>query len=103
MNGTQISDAKFVRCSLELFLGGGGYEKSQENQVGGICFRSPTYHVRKMSSTTKNSLRKKNGTIKPEIFYKMFDCCHLNQARTQTLSVLPGPRARSGPVQTFSP
>jgi hypothetical protein len=37
-NGTKISDVKFVRCYLELFLGGGNYE---ENQVSGICFRIP--------------------------------------------------------------
>jgi hypothetical protein len=40
--GTKISDAKFVSCYLELFLGGGSYENSRENEVGGICFRSPT-------------------------------------------------------------
>jgi hypothetical protein len=41
-NGTKISDAKFGKCYLELFLGEGSYENSRENQVGEICFRSPT-------------------------------------------------------------
>jgi hypothetical protein len=41
-NGTKVSDAKFIRRYLELFLGGGSYENPRENQVGGICFRSPT-------------------------------------------------------------
>jgi hypothetical protein len=38
----RISDAKFVRYYLELFLGGGSCENPRENQVGGICFRDPT-------------------------------------------------------------
>jgi hypothetical protein len=37
------------------------------------------------------SLRKKNDSRKPEIFFLTFDCYHLNQARTR-----PGPRAGSG-------
>jgi hypothetical protein len=40
-NGTKISDAKSVRCYLEQFIGGGSYESPRENQVGGICYRSP--------------------------------------------------------------
>jgi hypothetical protein len=36
------ADAKFVRCYLELFLGGGSYENPPENQVSGICFQSST-------------------------------------------------------------
>jgi hypothetical protein len=41
-NSIKISDAKFVRCYLELFVGGGRYENARENWVSGICFRSPT-------------------------------------------------------------
>jgi hypothetical protein len=37
------------------------------------------------------SFRKRNGPIKPEIFYFTFDCYHLNAAGTRTLSVPPGP------------
>jgi hypothetical protein len=36
-----MSDAKSLRCYLELFLGGGSYGNPRENQVGEICFRSP--------------------------------------------------------------
>jgi hypothetical protein len=36
-------------------------------------------------------LGKKNGLRKPEMFYMMFDCYHLNKAQTWTSSVLPGP------------
>jgi hypothetical protein len=37
-----VPDAKFVSWYLELILEGGSYENPQENQVGGIFFRSPT-------------------------------------------------------------
>jgi hypothetical protein len=81
-NGIKISDAKFIRRYLELFLGGGRYKNLRENQVGGICFRSPT-----VSGAANNfSLRKKNAPRKPEIFYTTFDCYHLDQDRTR-----PGP------------
>jgi hypothetical protein len=48
------------------------------------------------------SLRKKNAPREPEMFYIMFDCYHLNPAQIRTLSVLPGPWARPGPVQISS-
>jgi hypothetical protein len=49
--------------------------------------RGRLFHEHKMSETTnKFSLPKKNGPIKPEMFYKIFYCYHLKQARTQ-----PGP------------
>jgi hypothetical protein len=92
-NGTKISDAKFVRSYLELFLGGGSYENPRENQVGGICVRARLYHEYKMSATTA----KQNGPRKPNMFYVTFDYSPLNQARTRTFSVLPG---QARPVQT---
>jgi hypothetical protein len=49
-------------------------------------------HKRKMNATTNNIFFvKKNGPRKPEMFYIKFDCYHLNQTRTRTLCVLPGP------------
>jgi hypothetical protein len=42
--GTELPDAKFVRCYLELFTGRGSYEISQQNEAAGIC-------LRKLSST----------------------------------------------------
>jgi hypothetical protein len=41
-DGTKMSDAKFVRCYLELFLGGGSYGNPRETQVGGVRFRDAT-------------------------------------------------------------
>jgi hypothetical protein len=38
----KVSDAKFLRCYVELFLWEGSYENPRENQVSGISFRSPT-------------------------------------------------------------
>jgi hypothetical protein len=54
--GTNISDVKFVRCYLELFLGGSSYKNSGENQVGvGFVSRIRLFHEIKLIST-KNSL-----------------------------------------------
>jgi hypothetical protein len=51
-------------------------------------------HEHKMSATTNTFFfAKNNGPRKPEMFYIKFDCNHLNQARTRTLSVLPGPNS----------
>jgi hypothetical protein len=36
-NGIKLSDVKFVRSYLELFLKDGSFENPQENQVGGFC------------------------------------------------------------------
>jgi hypothetical protein len=40
-NGAEMSDAKFMRFYVELFLGGNSYGKPREYQVGGICFWRP--------------------------------------------------------------
>jgi hypothetical protein len=39
---TFISDAKLVKCRLELLLVSLSYENPRENRVGGACFRSPS-------------------------------------------------------------
>jgi hypothetical protein len=92
-NGTKISDAKSLRCYLELFPGGGIYENTRENQVGGICFRTLTVSRAwdERNYDYSFSLRKRNGPRRPEMFYITFDCSQLNQTRTRTLAVLPGP------------
>jgi hypothetical protein len=86
-NGTKISDAKCVRCYLE--------QQSRGNQVGGICFRSPTVSQVWARLLMNFSLRQNNGPRKPEMFYIKFDCYHLNQARP---SGRVGPQL--GPVQS---
>lgn len=80
-NVTKISDAKFVRYHLEPYLGGGSYENTRENEVGGIGSEAKIYHERKMSETANNLffLRKINGPRTPKIFYATSDCFHLDQ------------------------
>jgi hypothetical protein len=53
-NGTKISNAKFARCYLELFLGGSSYENLQENQVCGIFSGALLCHEHKMRATANN-------------------------------------------------
>jgi hypothetical protein len=56
-----------------------------------------------MNATTNNFFfakkKKKNGPRKPE----MFDCYHLNPARTRTLSVLPDPTLGMGRAENRGP
>jgi hypothetical protein len=79
-NGANLSDAKFVRRYLELFLRDSGYENRRENQDDvGFASGAQLCHEREASATTNNfSLRKKNGPIKPEMLYMTFDRYQLN-------------------------
>jgi hypothetical protein len=43
--GTKISDAKFVRCYLELFVGGGSYENARENKSVGFVSGARQCHA----------------------------------------------------------
>jgi hypothetical protein len=52
-NGTKISDAKFVRCYPELFLGGGTKIPEKIKPVGFVS-GALLYHEHKMSATTDN-------------------------------------------------
>jgi hypothetical protein len=45
MNSKKLSETKFLKYDLQLFLGWGSYENPRENQVGGICFWSPTVSI----------------------------------------------------------
>jgi hypothetical protein len=55
-NGTETSDAKFVRCYLELFLGGGGAATKIPDEIKSVGFVSAARlcHEHKMSASTYN-------------------------------------------------
>jgi hypothetical protein len=52
-------------------------------------------HKHKVNVNTILSLRGKNGTVKPEMFYITSGCYCLNEGKARTLSVLP----ESGPAR----
>jgi hypothetical protein len=53
-NGTKISDAKFVRCYLELFLGGAATKIPEKIKSVGFVSGARLCHEHKMSATTNN-------------------------------------------------
>jgi hypothetical protein len=55
-NGTKISDAKSVRCYLELFLGGGSYENLRVNTSVGFVSGARLCHEHKMGESKNNFL-----------------------------------------------
>jgi hypothetical protein len=78
-----MSDAKFVRCYVKLFLEGCSYENPEENQVRFVA-GAQLCHEHEMSATTINFffVKTKNGPRKRELFCMKFDCYYLDQART---------------------
>jgi hypothetical protein len=58
----------------------------------GFVFAARICHEHRTGAVTNKFFFSKNEwPKKPEVFSINFDCCHLNQGRRRTLSVLPGP------------
>jgi hypothetical protein len=55
-SGTKISDAKFVKCYLELFLGGAATKIPEKIKSVGFVSGVRLCHEHKMSATTNNFL-----------------------------------------------
>jgi hypothetical protein len=53
-NGTKISDVKFVRWYLELFMGGTSTRIPKKIKSVGFVFGARLCHEHKMSATTNN-------------------------------------------------
>jgi hypothetical protein len=87
--GTKISDVKFVRCYLELFLGGAATKIPDKIKSVGFVSGARLCHEQSWAQLLITfSLRKKRmAPVKPEMFYITFDCYHLNPARTRTCRV----------------
>jgi hypothetical protein len=53
-NGTKLSDAKFERCYLELFLGGAATDIPEKISSVGFVSRARLCHEHKIRATTNN-------------------------------------------------
>jgi hypothetical protein len=83
--GTKLSEAKIVGCYLKLFPTEGLSDKIKS--AGFVSEVRPCQEHKVSVTTTNFLLRRKNGPIKPEMFYIRCDCYYLNEAQTR-----PGPK-----------
>jgi hypothetical protein len=89
---------KDIRCQVCKMLswtiyGRGQIWKSQRKSSSWDSFPDPdcVTSIGWVQLQINFSTQKKNSPRQPKMFYTPFDCYHMNQAQTQTLSVLPCP------------
>jgi hypothetical protein len=74
-NDTKISDAEFVRCYLDIFVGGGATKFPEKIKSVGFVARAQQCHEHKMSATTNNFFfTKKQWPEKALNVILRFDC-----------------------------
>lgn len=99
-NRNKISDAKSVRCYVELFLRWDSHENPRENQIGRICFWSPR-HEQKVTESMSDFFCEKKSPDKARNVPFYVGLLTFEPRHTGTLPALPArTHANSDPVST---